>query len=240
MYELGPWRATYRDYPTSPASICSAEPRWLEEELQSVNSVLAQFLDRTGTPADEPWSSRDLDLLQEGMKSLPPVLRTHERNLQALADCGFADRRGLPILRQRGLEYVADVRERLKGAPALLEYLAAKRSLERWRREQPSREYDAKATCPEQRKRRATPEIYYAYEAETGQVRWLFCNGAQVVTAPSSTLEFRPPVDASRRELRRLKAKDFLQAAREFPNAQIDRPPALPPTDIARGGKDDR
>ena len=233
------WRASYRDYGSSRSNICNAEPRWLEEELLSVNGVLAHFLEHTDHGRDAQWSSNDLDLLEEGQKSLPPVMEIHHRNLEAMSHCGFAKDRGFPTLLSRGREYLDQAEARLEGAQALLDYIAAKRALALWRQEQPNRQFSAKQTCPE-RSRKKPANLYYAYEAESGQVRWLFCDGSRVTTASSGSLEFQPPADANRRELRRIKARDYLKAAQNYPKVSVDRPPSLPNADVADAGKDER
>lgn len=239
VYELGMWRASYRDYTASRQSICSAEPRWLIDELGSVNGVLSRWLGKTDLGLDEVWPKEALDLLEQGAETLPPLIAVHREQLQEVGRCSFANEGAFPDIRRRGLEYVEKAAERIERAPQVKAYIAAKAALEVWRRERPLREIEAGRTCPA-KVRVGQARVYYAFESEEGQRRWLFCDGARVTTDVSGALVFQAPPDATRREMRRIKARDYLEAAKAFPLDRMDIPPRLPSIDVAQAsGKDE-
>lgn len=225
-YELGIWRASYRDYEAAKQSICSAEPRWLQDEISAVNGVLNRWLERTNHGFDAEWPTADMDLLVKGANTLPAVIEVHEKNLNAMQNCRFGDDRGFPAMIKWGRDYVERARARIQEAPAIREFVVAKTALELWRTERPRREIVAKNRCPD-RVRAGSAQIYYAWETEDGQMRYLFCDGARVVTK-AGTLEFEAPTGLSRREKRRVKARNYLQAAQNWPRGSIDIPPDLP------------
>lgn len=228
-------RASYRDYAGADLSICTAERRWLQDELTSVNGVLARWLDKTSPGPGGVWTRDQIDLLEEGARTLPPLLDIHAAALDALDRCDFSERGAMPDLQQRGRDFVQQARRRIEDAPATLAYIAAKAQLEAWRAERTTRERDARAGCPSRTKVGAA-RVYYAWEDEDGRQQWLFCDGARVVSAASDALEFRAPAGASRRELRRMKPATYLQAAKRFD--RLDRPPRLPAVDVAEAQKD--
>ena len=65
-YTLGMGRAEYRDYGGARA-LCEAEPRWLADELSSVNGLLARFLSST-EQAGDPAIAKLLNDLAEAEK----------------------------------------------------------------------------------------------------------------------------------------------------------------------------
>ncbi len=227
-YTLGIWRASYRDYANSPTSICSAEPRWLQDQLSSVNGIMSRWLDKTSKGYEDTWSSDELSLLEEGSRTLPPLLEVHGRNLEDLARCSFGDERAYPDLRERGLELIVRVRERIDFAPKLQAYITARDVRDLWKRERHLREAQARTGCPARPPRRGPPPIYYAWQTEGGETRWLFCDGARVTELPGGATTFDPPGDLSARERRRLNAKTYLKAAAAYPQTRVDRAPALP------------
>lgn len=229
-YELGTSRATFRDYAAADTSICTAERRWLQDELASVNGVLARWLDRTSAGPEGVWTREQLDLLEQGVQTLPPVLEIHAKALEDLERCDFHDQGAMPDLRQRGREFIQMARRRIEDAPNTLAYVTAKAQLDAWREERTARQRNARSVCPE-RPKVGTPQLYYGWQDEEGRQQWLFCDGAKVVSRGSEALHFEPPAGASRKELRRVKPRAYLQAAKNYD--RLDRPPRLPATDVA-------
>ncbi len=228
-YTLGIWRAEYRNYADSRTSICTAEPRWLIDQISSVNGVLSRWLDATQRGADERWTRADLSLLEEGSSTLPELADVHARNLQAVGRCRFARERAWPDLRTRGMELTEAVKARAEWTPKLRAYLTERDLHAAWHSERPNREANARRTCPDRPPRRGPPPLYFASANEAGEVRWLFCDGAQVIAAASGgTPQFEPPPGLSARDARRLQPQGYLEAAFDFPEARIDRPPPAP------------
>src|SRR5690349_14559609 len=85
--ELVTLRTRFRDYRASEVPICDAEPRWLAEEPEAVNSVLGSFARATAAPPDSPWDDSSLALLTAGLTALPPLLEAHEANLAKVKAC---------------------------------------------------------------------------------------------------------------------------------------------------------
>ncbi len=226
-FELGLSRANYRDYAAARPGICSAEPRWLQDELSSVNGLLSRWLDRTSAGYDGAWTSDDLELLQQGAETLEPLLEVHARNLEALRACSFSDGRAFPDLLQRGESFIRQARVRMGEASAITGWRIARKALDLWKREQPVREVQAKRRCPD-RVVYGRGEIYYAAERVDGQVHWLFCDGARVQSLAEGGTELQLPDGLSRVQRRRIKARKYLEAANDYPTGRIDRPPPLP------------
>ncbi|MBX5481654.1 MAG: hypothetical protein IRZ16_07410 [Myxococcaceae bacterium] len=224
---VGRARATYRDFVGAHRNLCDAEQRWLEEELVSVNGLLADWLEHTEGTRDDDWPPAKLELLEEGAHVLPKVLDVHEANLNALKRCSFAESRGFPRLVRSGLEYVSEARQRVASAKDLREWLAYRERLERWRVQQPVRKADAGTLCSPRPKVGAA-ELYYAFTGEDGVTTFLFCDGAKVIESPSGETKFQKPLGASKRELKRLRLERYLEAAKKLNAQDIDRPPSPP------------
>ncbi len=226
-FALGMSRASYRDYRGAEVGICDSEPRWLLDELASVNSMLDRFLEATATPPGEEWTDEQLKMLEEAAKSLPEVLEVHEANLKRLGRCDFADSHAFPTLRERGLAYVSEARARVAQAPDLIAYVRAKDALERWKDERPRLQLAAKEGCPS-RPRVGDADLYFAYEDEQGQTIWLFCDGAIARASRGGAPELFPPANLGAYQRRRFKSRPYLEAVRSFPKTAIHRPPDVP------------
>ncbi|MGA9525593.1 MAG: hypothetical protein WBV82_29310 [Myxococcaceae bacterium] len=220
-------RANFRDYASALPGICTAEPQWLQDELSSVNGLLARWLDKTSAGYDGAWSSDELKLLQQGAETVGPVLEIHAGNLVALRDCAFGKARAFPELIRRGETYIEQARQRMREADSITAWRISKKAIELWQQEQPTREANAKRGCPD-RVVYGKAQIYYAIERDDGQVRWLFCDGAQVRSLAEGGTELQVPDDLTQAQRRRIKARKYLEAASDFPASRIDRPPSLP------------
>jgi hypothetical protein len=227
IFELGLSRASYRNYAHSKANICSAEVRWLLDELSSVNGLLGSFLDKTSAGYDGFWAKEQLDLLEDGARRLPELLDVHEKNLADLQKCRFARTRAFPDLTHRGTEYVRMARRRVEESPALVAYVRARAARELWSQERPRAELEARRTCPA-RPRPGAIELYYAWEDDQRQVQWLFCDGAKVRSAPDGQKDFVEPFGLSVKDRRKLRPKSYLDATERFDPARVDRAPLLP------------
>ncbi len=226
-FELGMSRATFRDYASARPGICSAEPRWLQDELSSVNGLLARWLDRTSAGYDGVWTPDEVKLLQQGAETLAPLLEAHVRNLESLRGCSFGHGTAFPELIRRGERYVEQAQQRMREADSIVAWRIAKKAVELWHREQPLREADARRRCPD-RVVHGSAQVYYAVEREDGQVRWLFCDGAKVQSLADGGTELQVPDGLTRAQRRRIQSRKYLSAAKDFPSSRIDRPPSFP------------
>jgi hypothetical protein len=232
-YVLGMSRAEYRDYRGTKATPCSAEPRWLSDELTTVNGLLSRFLRETESlPApDAPEYAARLALLQEGTRTLPPLMEVHRATLKGLEQCGFRRSGAFPEISQRGGELLEATRARLAQAPAALEAAELHAARRKWKEEAPEREAAARGNwCPET-PQVGRPDVYYAREEE-GRTEWRFCDGHRVERTSGGEPQLIEPEGLSRRDRRRIQPARYLEAAGNFPSEEIDRQPAAVP---ARG-----
>jgi len=213
------WVATYRAY--TQGDICDAEPRWLFDELTSVNGALNGFLDAVTPPEGERPGSRRLKLLEEAPQDLRKVIDDHLTNVSLARGCAFAEKRGFPVVLERGAALAADAREVMARAPEILRYERALLALEQWRKDRQRAELTGKLACPNRIPRRGPP-LYHAYQDEAGRITWMFCDGSRVVDDGS-----KPAYEAGG-ELTRQKPAYYLDTARGFSRERISRPPEVP------------
>jgi hypothetical protein len=173
-FDFGGVRATVRAFPGD--AICEAEPRFLLDELSSVNGLLSRFLGTAPSRADAEWTDPALALVEEAVERLPALVQLHQRNLDSLGRCEFATQGAWPPLVVRGRELLERTRALLAAAPDLLQTVRNARALADWRRERLVQQQSARRTCPV---RLGSAIIYFAWR-EAGRTTWLFCDGAEV------------------------------------------------------------
>lgn len=221
--ELGNTRATYRTY--SAAAACEAEPRWLAEELGSVNGLLSRFLATTDKPLDEQWMPAEEAMLSSGGPVLGPVLEVHASNLRAARRCPFAGHSALVHVLKAGASLVQDARARLLIADQLAAHLEGRRALSNWRERVKAERIEYLSFCAPR-----SHEIYFAYEDEEGATHVLFCDDAKLTYPPdSATPEVSVPRSVKLRALRKRMEALYLAKARAHPREEIRVPPAVPP-----------
>lgn len=233
-YVLGMSRAEYRDYRGTKATPCDAEPRWLADELTTVNGLLSRFLRETAQlpPVEAPEHASRLALLQEATRTLPLLMEVHRGTLQALEQCDFRRAGAFPEIAQRGVELVEATRARLAQAPAALAAAALHEARRRWREEAPERDASARSTwCPPGRQV-GKADVYYARQEPDGRTEWRFCDGHRVERAPGGEPQLIEPEGLTRRERRRIQPQRYLEAMGNFPPGEVDRQPDTVP---ARG-----
>jgi hypothetical protein len=230
-YALGMSRADYRDYAGAKADPCDAEPRWLADELTAVNGLLARFLretERAHRP-EAPDHAQQAALLEEAVRTLPPVLEVHRGTLAGLERCGFRRRGAFPEIARRGAELVEAARTRLAQAPKALESARRQEAVRKWKDEAPAREAAARGTwCPE-KPRVGQAVVYYVRQDADGRTVAHFCDGHRVERAAGGEPQLIEPEGLSRRDRRRLPPREYLEAADNFPAEEMDRHPDLAP-----------
>jgi|GEM_PF-1272378 len=232
-FTLGMSRAEYRDYKKAKADPCaSSEPRWLADELTTVNGLMARFLKETEqvTNLDAPDHSRQLAMMQEGINTLPPIMDVHRYTLSRLKDCRFRSTGAFPEISRRGHELLQEAEARLEEGPKAMAAVALKGARKQWREEIPEREETARRTwCP------AKPEIgqtdlYYARQEVDGRRLWRFCDGHLVEQRPDGEPVLIQPDNLTWRMRRRIKPQSYLDAARDYPAGEMDRQPDSVPS----------
>jgi len=220
-YDLAGARATYRPY-QQQHTLSAAEPRWLFDELASVNNLLDRFVDDTAPRSDGSLSDVQMLKLEEGVQTLPEVLDAHEKNLALLEGCGFASQRGFPVLVKRGRSYAREARRRLEDAPRQIAEVKHREALAEWRERVGREKVTLQLGCP---RRSRAPIVYFAWQDEQGAVTWLFCDGSKVVAEKGGAPTFEASPMFSARELKRAKPARWLSAAKQHPKDGIMRPP---------------
>ncbi len=226
-YSLGMARAEYRDYGKARAALCDAEPRWLTDELSSVNGLLSRFLTNTEQAMDPEavQHARHLELLQEAIGTLGAVLEIHQRNLTELRECDFRTTGAFPDIARRGAELVEKAKARLEQGPAAVaaaELLEARR---KWAEEAPAREATARQTWCTPNATVGNADLYFAREYPNGRTEWLFCDGLMVEARSGGEPQLVTPEGLTRRERRRIQPQRYLDAAKAYPASEIDRQP---------------
>lgn len=213
-------RASWRDFPAG--GICDAEPRFLLDELLSVNELLKRFLKDTEGEADAPWPDSQMALIDEGRERLPPVMDAHEQNLDQLERCAFRDGQGYPLVRRNGRQFIERTRRWLDEAPRVIAQVKRQRAREAWERERLATQEGARRTCPSARLGAAT--IYFAFRDDEGRTSFYFCDGASVLAREGAQPVFEPaPAELGRGK--RTPEKTYLTAAQRYPKEAILTPP---------------
>ncbi|MFP2957101.1 hypothetical protein ACLEPN_04505 [Myxococcus sp. 1LA] len=232
-YSLGMSRAEYRDYKKAKADPCaSSEPRWLADELTTVNGTMARFLRETEelSNLDAPGHARQLALLREASDSLPPIMEVHRYTLNRLKECGFRDTGAFPEIARRGRELLTEVDARFEEGPKALAAVALREAQRQWQAEKPEREAAARRTwCPPNPQMGQT-DLYYARQEVDGLKLWRFCDGHLVEQRADGNPVLIQPDGLTWRMRRRIKPQSYLDAARDYPAAEMDRQPSSVPS----------
>ncbi len=218
------WVATYRAY--TQEDICEAEPRWLFDELTSVNGALNGFVEAAQPPAEGRYSQRQLRLLEEAPRELKQLTADHLTNLTLVRGCAFAGHRGFPVILERGDSLAQSAQALMETAPAVVERERALAALAQWRQDRQRDELSARLGCPARTPKRGSP-LYHAYQDEAGRTAWLFCDGAKVVSEGGEPT-FEPPRELTHAQRRSLRPAFYLEAAKSYSRERISRPPAVP------------
>lgn len=214
-------RATWRTF--EPGAICEAEPRFLLDELLSVNELLKRFLRDTEGGEDAPWTEAQVALVKDGRAQLPPVMEVHSRNLAELERCAFKETLGYPVVRKRGRELLERTRDWLDEAPRVIARVHRQRALEAWHEQRLSSQETARRNCPSARL--GATVIYFAYRDPEGLTSFYFCDGAAVLQRSGESPKLEPaPVELAKG--RRPTPKTYFAAAERFPAEAILSPPS--------------
>lgn len=235
--ELAGGIATWRAYGNpDKAGICEAEPRFLLDELASVNGVLNRFLEATATPEGtaprDAWPDEKIARFEEGLEGLPDLLTQHEANVRLAQGCAFATSGGYPKLLERARELSRQARTRLEVVPKQIAQARAASAFEQWQKERLEAQDAARRECPA---KPGAPLVYFAFTDERGVTQWLFCDGASVTQSGTG----EPTVEPAPAELwkgkRPPKPAAYQAAAKKFPAEAIRRAPAAPPSSTKPG-----
>ncbi|MBL8910978.1 MAG: hypothetical protein JNM17_09775 [Archangium sp.] len=188
-------------------AVCEAEPRFLIDDVSSVNSVLRAFVRAFPSSGPAEWTNVELELLTSSLERLPRVIATQRALLDGLSRCDFASGGAWPELTQRARAVLDEGQAKLDAIPEGL--LAAKRAraLSAWRRDLQANAEAARRGCTP--RNRAT--VYVAWR-EAGRTTWRFCDGTQATSERGE----RPRVETALTK-RPLPARVYLDALARFP-----------------------
>lgn len=229
-------RAQYRDVSSPKINLCRADPAPLQREFEEMNTLLGTFLDSTPSKPDPSVTAEQLEALQ-GSTSLSPAVRAYQLELEKAGQCKFDKKYDFKDLLYRGNELATRSQKRIENAPGFVNYMKAQKALAQWNSARSSEMSQARArncpgqqTLPRKSRRRSSsrpasskPVVYYAFEDETGNRQWFFCDGSRVSGSAGQAGEFTPGRQAT------LPAKAYLDIAARYPNSQVNRAPRLPP-----------
>ncbi|MEW5743107.1 MAG: hypothetical protein AB1938_29600 [Myxococcota bacterium] len=226
--ELAGKRASYRQWARAE-DLCRQDPAVFKGDLDSMNALLAAFLERTSAGLQGSWGQEQIGILEDGQVLLPPALSLEAASIEAAvqAGCGFE---GLA----QAKELNALAQKRLDQAPDLLKVAKAKVALAQWKETHPAQEARAReAQCTNGSK---APVLFHACEDEASRLEWQFCDGAKVVASPGNVPAFQAPpppaVDPKAKKAKKppkLPAPElYLEAASKYPSADVARAPKIP------------
>lgn len=228
-------KGVYRDW--SQTSPCDVEPRTLKGDAESMNALLNEVLGQTSADENGVWSDEQVALLEDGPMLLPAALGANETLVKRAAGCAFVDADGVKAPLKTLEELTAQTRRRLELSATLLPKLKAKAALAKWKEGLPAAVTAAKAEwCAAKPKPGAVPDIFFAFEDETGKTEWHFCDGCKVVAAAGKPPALEPSATAHKKKP---KDKPYLDGAAKYPASDVQRAPKLPaaaaPAEPAKG-----
>jgi hypothetical protein len=219
-------RAKYRDYRLAPVGICDSDAKTVQEELASTNAVIRRFLELSFPPDfGELWTSERMAAVEDAALTLGKVLEVHEHNLRAVEECSFAQRRSMPEIRREGRKLISSARTRIPNIDGIVAHMKARSVSFKWEGVARKKADQARSTCGRLSKR--APHVYFASTDARGRSSWLFCDGVEVLSEPGVPPKPIPPQKPGQKP--RFSANTYLQAAKDHPEARVEKAPPLPP-----------
>jgi len=219
--------ATWHDW--KKAQICDVDELRVESDFASMKELLLSALGQTSASFDGAWSDENLAVLDAMPKQLPPALDALDKGLADAAHCKWSEQSKVPGLLTPLGELVGQAHRKTDGATTLAAKVRGHQALKAWRDKQPgAREQAKKDWCPPKPKP-GQPDIFYAFEDETGHGEWLFCDDSKVTVASPGAA---PTFEAAATAKKKPKDKPYLDEAAKYPVGDIQRAPredAAPP-----------
>jgi hypothetical protein len=222
---LGESQVEYRDYSLVKDSLCDAEPRKLASELQKINELLEQFVARANEASKPDATAEQVQLLREGSQALGPMVQVHGKTLTGLRTCDFKRQPPFPDLIQKGNAVLDQAKAKLKEAPTVLADADRRLAEKKWREDSTAREVSAKQTFCTAKPVVGNGDLYFARQEPHGKTQWMFCDGV-IVEASGSEPALIIPETFTKKERKRIQEKRYLDAAKNLPVDEIDKPGA--------------
>lgn len=222
-YSLAGQKAPNRAYWAAGVDPCRVERSLAADEARAMNALLSKFLEQTAFAPDSVWPADALALLEQGAQSLPAELEVYERTLTSLSRCRPDKTVDVAPIAEEGTRLVEQARARLPNAEQVVANVRRTQAVAEWRaKELALQNSERQAWCPP--RPTPKPDIYFAWQDETGRLEWLFCDGSKVVAEPNADPQY---VEANPPPAKKpaMTPSGFVQAARGFPESEIRRPP---------------
>lgn len=231
--ELAGKKASYRQW-AKTEELCLQDPKLFQGDLDSMNQLLAAFLEKTSAGLDGAWGDEQIGVLEDGTFLLPQPLSLEAASIEAaeLSQCKWT---GL----EQAKELNTMAKKRLEQAPDLLKVAKARRALADWKAAHPGLEQQAREQrCAAPSKQ---PVLFHACEDEASRLEWRFCDGSKVVATPGNVPAYeapQPPAPEPAAAKGKAKAKKpppklpeaqvYLDLAAKFPTGDVVRAPKVP------------
>lgn len=230
--ELAGRKASYRQW-AKTEELCLQDPAVFQGDLDSMNQLLAVFLEKTSAGLDGAWGDEQIGVLEDGQVLLPTPLALEAASIEAaeLSQCKWT---GL----QQAKELNTLAKKRLEQAPDLLKVAKARRALADWKAAHPALERQAREqACAAPSKQ---PVLFHACEDEASRLEWRFCDGSKVVASPGNVPAYEQPQPPAPEPTAAKKARAkkpppklsppevYLDLASKYPAGDVVRAPKIP------------
>jgi hypothetical protein len=210
------WRSVYA---------CEADEQLVESELSRFNEFAETFLQNTS--GKTKLSENQQAALLEIAPQLQPLLDGIGNLIFQIPSCPFSKNSQLMSLHRKASGLLSLSRQRVQQAPTLLNALKENSAIALWKKAQPAAIEKARQEwCPPPGQRSPTPDVFYASEDETLRKEWLLCNGTQMIVKHGEEIFIVPPKNPPPR-YRSYPRKLYLDAAENYPDSQVQRPPKM-------------
>jgi len=211
---------TFRDWRSVYA--CDASEQLVESELARFNYFADGFLQDTSEEKTRLSKKQQAELLEKALH-LQPLLDGFGNLIFQIPSCPFSRNPQIISLTRRASGLLSLSRQRVQQAPTLLSALM-KDPVTVWKEAQPAAIAKARQEwCPPAGQRSPSPDIFYASEDETLRREWLFCDDTKMVALHGEEASLIHPKNPQPRQ--RYSKKLYLEAAENYPDSQIQRPP---------------
>lgn len=228
--DLAGKKASYRQWARAE-ELCRQDGALFKADLESMNQLLAVYLERTSAGLTGAWGDEHIAILEDSQVLLPPALDLESASIDA------AEKAGCPFdgLAQ-AKELNAMARKRLEQAPDLLKVAKARAALATWKEAHPALLQAARdQRCAAAAKQ---PVLFHAFEDEASRLEWLFCDGAKVVATPGNPPAFEaPPPTVPAPPPKGGKPKKPVKPKLAAPEVYVEAAQAYPAGDVARAPK---
>jgi hypothetical protein len=214
---------TFRDWRSVYA--CEANEQLVENELNRFNEFAETFLKNTS--GKTTLSENQQAALLEVAPKLQPLLDGFGNLVFQIPSCPFSKNPQMMRLHRKASGLLSLSRQRVHQAPTLLNALKENSAAALWKKAQPAAIEKARQEwCPPPGQRSPTPDVFYASEDDELRKEWLLCDGTQLIAKHGEEISIVPPKNPPPK-YRSYPRKLYLEAAENYPDSQVQRPPKI-------------